>query len=191
MLCPACGHENRESASFCEQCGTALAKVCKNCGERLRPSARFCDNCGQAVDGATPAQAPASERRVPETLAERMRREGAGIEGERRTVTVLFIDAADSTAMGSRFDPEVLHAAVRDCTKLMVDAVHKYEGFVSKFRGDGIMAIFGAPLAHEDAARRAVAAAIEMRDALVRAAADFARAGRPSFRYRLGLHTDP
>ncbi|HEY7269022.1 MAG TPA: AAA family ATPase [Dehalococcoidia bacterium] len=138
-----------------------------------------------------PPPEPAPTNYAPIHLAERILKERRQLEGERRNVTVLFIDAADSTATGSRVDPEVLHSVVRDCTQLMVDAVHRHEGTITQFRGDGIMALFGAPIALEDSARRAVSAALAMRDSLTKFAAELEAAGKPHFRYRIGLNSGP
>jgi class 3 adenylate cyclase/tetratricopeptide (TPR) repeat protein len=138
------------------------------------PDARFCHSCGHRVE------APADLRALtPPHLVQRILRERSGLEGERRVVTVLFADAAGSVAAGESLDAEELYGRTQSCVQKMLDAVHRYEGTVTQFRGDGIMALFGAPLAHEDAARRAVAAALDMQRALQEA----------PFTYRVGLNT--
>ncbi|HXH23514.1 MAG TPA: AAA family ATPase [Dehalococcoidia bacterium] len=187
LRCELCGQMNPPDARFCNSCGSSLEAKCPDCGRLNPPGSAFCNNCGRRLRPA-PAQAAIE---TPRHLAERILRDRAGLEGERRNVTVLFIDAADSTATGSRVDMEVLHAVVRECTQRMADAVHRYEGTVTQFRGDGIMAIFGAPIAHEDSARRAVAAALAMRDSLVAFSTELQAAGRPHFRYRIGLNSGP
>ncbi|MEX1253421.1 MAG: adenylate/guanylate cyclase domain-containing protein [Dehalococcoidia bacterium] len=192
MHCASCGQENRGGASFCDRCGAALARSCPNCQANLRPASRFCDSCGQALgdDAASPATADPRSY-TPPHLAEKILRERAAAEGERRTVTVLFIDAKGSTAASEKVEPEEARRVVQECTQLMVDAVHRFEGTVTQFRGDGIMALFGAPIAHEDSARRAVSAAIAMRDALRRYAEEPRGSKSAAFMYRIGLNTGP
>jgi class 3 adenylate cyclase/tetratricopeptide (TPR) repeat protein len=190
MDCPACGQPNRADAAFCDRCGRGLASACTACGRELRADARFCDACGQSV----PAAAPDPRTYTPPHLAERILRDRASLERERRNVSVLFVDAAGSVATGERIeraDPEELHRVVRECTEMMVEAVHRYEGTVTQFRGDGIMAIFGAPIAHEDSAYRAVAAAVAVRDALASYAAEMQARERRSFTYRIGINSGP
>ena len=170
-----------------------MALRCRACGSELPAGSRFCDACGTAVSPATapPPHQPERTYAPPQHLAERILRDRAQIEGERRTVTVLFIDAVASTQRSERVDPEVLHGVVQSCTERMIEAVNRFEGTVTQFRGDGIMALFGAPIAHEDSARRAISAAIAMRDDLALYAAQLAAEGRPSFEYRIGLNTGP
>ena len=169
---------------------------CPNCGRKNREGARFCDNCGHPLQGAAaaaPAPAPASHlaAHTPAHLARRILQERGSIQGERRVVTVLFADAVGSTAYGERVDAEQVYAVVQRSVALMMDAVHRYEGAITQFRGDGVMALFGAPLAHEDSARRAVLAALEMQRALAEDAAHVrARYGFDQ-KFRVGLHTGP
>src|SRR5215212_2116022 len=136
MRCGACGHDNRETAAFCESCGSRLAVACSRCAAELRPGARFCDSCGQAV-----AAAPAAN--------------GDALEGERKQVTILFADVVGSTALIQGRDDEEAQRLLDGAVQRLVDAVHRYEGTVSRRMGDGLMAIFGAPVAHEDHAVRA------------------------------------
>lgn len=192
MRCAACGHDNREGAAFCGACGATLSPRCASCGNALGPSARFCDACGQPATPDTPGRPRADLRaQTPPHLAARILRDRAALVGERRTVTVLFIDAVSSVAIGERIDEEELHRIVHGSTERMIEAVHRFEGTVTQFRGDGIMAIFGAPIAHEDSARRAVAAALAMRDTLLHYEADLRNSGSPAFTFRIGLHTGP
>jgi class 3 adenylate cyclase/tetratricopeptide (TPR) repeat protein len=173
---------------------------CPNCGQDNREGARFCDNCGHSLQGtpaaapaAAPVPAPASRlaAHTPAHLARRILQERASMQGERRIVTVLFADAVGSTAYGERVDAEQVYAVVQRAVALMMEAVHRYEGAITQFRGDGVMALFGAPLAHEDSARRAVLAALEMQKALAEdAVAVRARYGFDQ-KFRVGLHTGP
>ncbi|HVU50931.1 MAG TPA: AAA family ATPase [Polyangia bacterium] len=169
---------------------------CSQCGQDNREGARFCDNCGQSLQGAPaagPVAAPSSRlaAHTPAHLARRILQERTSMQGERRVVTVLFADAVGSTAYGERVDAEQVYAVVQRAVALMMEAVHRYEGAITQFRGDGVMALFGAPLAHEDSARRAVLAALEMQKALIEdAVAVRARYGFDQ-RFRVGLHTGP
>jgi class 3 adenylate cyclase/tetratricopeptide (TPR) repeat protein len=166
---------------------------CPNCRQDNREGARFCDNCGHALQAAPAAPTPASHlaAHTPAHLARRILQERGSIQGERRVVTVLFADAVGSTAYGERVDAEQVYAVVQRAVALMMDAVHRYEGAITQFRGDGVMALFGAPLAHEDSARRAVLAALEMQRALTEDASQVrARYGFDQ-KFRVGLHTGP
>lgn len=187
MRCSSCNEENRDGAAYCLACGDPLALSCASCGRELPREARFCDACGARVGAAAPPDAPPP----PGARAAASLRERAPADGERRIVTVLFVDAVGSTERSGRIDPEELHQIVRQCTDLMIDAVTRFEGTVTQFRGDGIMAVFGAPVAHEDSARGAVCAALAMRDALADYGTQLSQAGQRAFAYRIGLHTGP
>ncbi len=192
MRCQSCGHDNRATAIFCEQCGTRLAPVCPHCGAEVRPGARFCDACGhRLIQAAQPAPAPDPRTYTPPYLREKILRGRTALEGERRTVTVLFADAVGSTALAERLDEEVVRNITQGCFTRMLDAVHRYEGTVNHFLGDGIMALFGAPIAHEDAARRAVAAALDMQRALVDYARELEQHSGVAYHFRVGLNTGP
>ncbi len=181
MRCPECQQDNREGAKFCDTCGTKLQARCPVCHTQLRPQARFCDECGHALapetsDLDTGARAPAVEVAerlarppfgyTPRHLAEKILTSRAALEGERKVVTVLFADCAGFTALSSSLDPEALHDLMDGCFQRVLHAVHRYEGTVNQFTGDGVMALFGAPIAHEDHAVRAVAAALAIQHAL-------------------------
>ena len=164
MNCSTCGQDLRAGARFCDCCGTALEVHCGACGEPQRPQARFCDRCGTplvAAAATSPAPAAAVPRApasyTPRHLAERILKEGRARRGERKDVTVLFVDVQGSTELAGALDPEEFHAVMDGAFQLMLDAVHRWEGTVNQFTGDGIMALFGAPIAHEDHARGAPA----------------------------------
>ncbi len=195
LFCVACGFENREGAAFCLECGTQLALTCATCARALPGGARFCDGCGAKV-GTSPDGAPLvpSVKDAPSPFASNgspMLRDRAQIEGEHRNVTILFVDAVSSTSKSEHVDPEDLHRVIRAGTDKMIEAVNHCGGTVTQFRGDGVMAIFGAPIAHEDSARRAVSAALFMRDALAAYAAECENSQSIGFDYRIGLNTGP
>jgi class 3 adenylate cyclase/tetratricopeptide (TPR) repeat protein len=144
--------------------------ACPNCGEPNRRSAKFCRNCGQSINQTTTtaalatAGAPAPDTYVPKHLAEKILATRHTLEGERKQVTVLFADIRDSMKLIENRDPEEAQKIFDPVLKIMMDAVHRYEGTVNQVLGDGIMALFGAPLAHEDHALRACYAALAMQD---------------------------
>ena len=187
MKCPSCQHENRPGAKFCGACaGPLIEKVtCAACGNVNPPGQKFCDECGAAlagtkqpiVSGGLPAQPMSDIPRTPRDytpahLAERIRAEQAALEargaadGERKTITALFADLKGSTALIEGLDPEEVRAMIDPALQLMMDAVHQYDGYVVQALGDGIFALFGAPLAHEDHPQRAVYAALRMQEAM-------------------------
>lgn len=182
MRCPACERENREGAAFCDACGSPLAQACSACGADVRPGARFCDTCGAQLGAAAPADL---KTQTPVHLAQKILRERSQMEGERRTVTVLFVDAKGYTPLSEQLDAEKVYGFMHGATERMLASVHRYEGTVTQFTGDGIMATFGAPIAHEDSARRAVAAALDMQRSLT---AYIEEAGLKTA-FRCGLNT--
>jgi class 3 adenylate cyclase len=193
MRCSACDHENRPQAKFCAGCGAPLARRCASCSAELPVAARFCDSCGARVEAAAPATAPARApgAYTPQHLAEKILTNRSALEGERKQVTVLFADVAGFTALSTRLDPEDLHAVMDGCFRHVMEAVHRYEGTVNQFTGDGVMALFGAPIAHEDHAARAVAASSAIQKALAAYGAELRRTRAVEFGLRIGLNTGP
>jgi class 3 adenylate cyclase len=174
MICPQCQSENSTVVAFCDQCGTPLEAPCPRCGEPNRQGAKFCRRCGQAI-GETPVRSsplnvgtPAPDTYVPKHLAEKILASRHKLEGERKQVTVLFADIRGSTTLVEGLDPEEAQKLIDPVLQIMMDAVHKYEGTVNQVAGDGIMALFGAPLAHEDHALRACYAALAMQEEMRR-----------------------
>jgi class 3 adenylate cyclase/tetratricopeptide (TPR) repeat protein len=193
MKCTRCQHENRDGAKFCEDCAAPLARACANCGAQLSSTARFCSECAHpAGQVATPSTAPrfaAPKAYTPKHLAERILTSKTALEGERKQVTVLFADLKGSMELLADRDPEEARKILDPVVTLMMDAVHQYEGTVNQVMGDGIMALFGAPLAHEDHAVRACYAALRMQDALKRYAEGVRREKGVTLRIRVGLNS--
>ena len=161
MRCSSCRQENPEGASFCGGCGARLELMCAGCQTPNPPGNRFCHHCGGALQPGAAADQFASPRTyTPKHLAEKILTTGSALEGERKQVTVLFVDVSGFTSLSERLDPEEVHRLMSRAFDLMLAEVHRYEGTVNQFLGDGIMALFGAPIAHEDHARRAVHAAL-------------------------------
>src|SRR5215510_6488763 len=174
MTCPQCQRENLPDSVFCDHCGVCLETVCSHCGAPNRPEARFCRICGQTIkQAATIATvevpgAPSPDSYVPRYLAEKILASRQSLEGERKQVTVLFADIKGSTRLLEGIDPEQAQKLIDPVLHVMMDAVHRYEGTVNQVLGDGIMALFGAPLAHEDHAVRACYAALAMQEEMHR-----------------------
>lgn len=197
MTCSQCRHDNRAAAKFCENCGAALPRACAGCGTPLRAAAKFCDECGKPVTTAPPAASAAAPLHAaqaptgytPKHLADRILTSRSALEGERKQVTVVFVDCVGFTALSSRLDPEDLHGIMDGCFQHLLDAVHRYEGTVNQFTGDGIMALFGAPIAHEDHAARAVAAALAMQQAVRQYAEALLSQRGIEFAVRIGINT--
>ena len=161
MHCPACQHDNPPRARFCVACGARLTVTCAACATELPAAARFCLACGRAVEATAPAPVlPAPDAYTPRHLAERILTSRAALQGERKPVTVLFCDLVGSTALAERLGPDAMHGLLNRFFETALAEVHRYEGTVNQFLGDGFMALFGAPLAHEDHAHRAALAAL-------------------------------
>ena len=187
MNCPSCNHDNRPGAKFCEACAAPLKRACAGCGSELRPTAKFCDECGAKSDSAArPAPPP---RETPKHLADKIRQSKAAVEGERKQVTVLFADVKGSMELAESLDPEAFSRIMSRFFAILTEGVERFEGFVDKFTGDGIMALFGAPIAHEDHAQRACYAALHLRDEIARYATELKREHGLSFSTRMGLNS--
>ena len=153
MRCPRCGTENAASAKFCSQCGTGLAQRCPACNAELAPGARFCSQCGTAIGAAGVAPSPRPAPRAAEPAEPAI---------ERRQITVMFCDLVGSTQLSRILDPEDLRDVVHEYRDACAAAINRYEGTVAQYQGDGILVYFGYPVAHEDDARRAVQAGLDV-----------------------------
>ncbi|HKC08858.1 MAG TPA: AAA family ATPase [Methylomirabilota bacterium] len=191
MHCPRCRHEVSASARFCIQCGARLAPSCRSCGAELGDGGRFCGQCGRPVDATPAGQArfASPEAYTPRHLAERILTSKSAIEGERKQVTVLFADLKGSMELLVDRDPEEARKVLDPVLEHMMEAVHQYEGTVNQVMGDGIMALFGAPLAHEDHAVRACYAALRMQEAVKRHSDEARAAEAIPIQIRVGLNS--
>ncbi len=191
MKCPRCQHDNPPEARFCEECATPLARTCSNCGSPLRETAKFCPACAHPVapSAGTAARFGAPDTYTPKHIAERIQTSKGALEGERKRVTVLFADLKGSMELLADRDPEEARKLLDPVLERMMEAVHRYEGTVNQVMGDGIMALFGAPLAHEDHAVRACYAALRMQDAVARYAEDLRRVHGVDAQIRTGLNS--
>ncbi len=189
MRCTQCQAENREGLRFCEDCGARLAATCPSCGAEVTPGKKFCGSCGASLAPAQPESRYASPQSyTPKHLAEKILTSKSALEGERKQVTVLFADMKGSMELLAHRDPEEARKILDPVLELMMDAVHRYEGTVNQVMGDGIMALFGAPLAHEDHAVRACYAALRMQASIKRHAEEVQRTAGVAIQIRVGLN---
>ena len=178
---------------FCGQCGSPLAQRCPHCDTEVPPGFRFCGHCGKSLqDAAAPPAAPAPADQTvytPKHLADKILRSRAALEGERRQVTVLFADVAGFTALAEKLDPELVHRIMNGCFERISAEVHRFEGTINQYTGDGVMALFGAPIAHEDSPRRGVHAALGIQRALADYATELREQHGLTLAMRIGLNT--
>jgi class 3 adenylate cyclase len=195
MQCPKCQFENREGAKFCSECGHHFAVICPECGTKVRDSSKFCDECGYAffrsktetpqIDFSNP------QTYTPKYIAEKILTTRNSVEGERKLVTVLFADLANFTSISEMLNPEEVHSMMNDFFKMLMDEIHKYEGTINQFTGDGIMSLFGAPMAHEDHASRACYSAIAIQKRMIELSNKLKNTMGIDLRLRIGLNTGP
>src|SRR4030095_10584335 len=196
MICTQCQSENSFNAIFCDQCGVRLETACPKCGEPNRSEAKFCRNCGQLINHAsteavpaTVSGAPSPETYVTKHLAEKILASRQSLEGERKEVTVLFADIRGSTRLLEGLDPEDAQKLIDPVLRVMMDAVHRYEGTVNQVLGDGIMALFGAPLAHADHALRACYTALAMQEEMRRYRRKLGQSEETGLQIGIGLNS--
>ncbi len=190
MKCANCRTENREGMKFCEQCGAKLERQCPNCKAKIPPGSKFCGECGHDLSALKQAPSIDYDRPqsyTPKFLAEKILTTRDSIEGEKKLVTVLFADVADFTALSEKLDPEEVHGIMDGCFSILMEEIHKYEGTINQFTGDGVMALFGAPVAHEDHAQRACRAALSAQKAIEA----YAEKLRREFGVEFKMRTEP
>ena len=167
MQCPKCQFDNRENAKFCNQCATPLLLNCPSCGTENRPGAKFCDECRHDLSMDDQPVAPTDlsfeekldkiQRYLPGGVTEKILAQRGKIEGERKQVTVMFCDMEGYTAFAEKLGAEEIYSIMDDVYELLIHSVHEYGGTVNELTGDGIMALFGAPIAQEDGFQEASA----------------------------------
>ncbi len=192
MRCSSCDADNPEGKRFCRECGGGLKARCPQCGAENEPGGKFCGDCGAALSIAPAARppSPAKDIETPE-LTLRVRPEATAEipEGERKTVTALFADIKGSMELMEDLDPEEARAIIDPPLKLMIEAVRRYDGYVVQSTGDGIFALFGAPVAHEDHPQRALYAALRLQEELKRYSAKVVADGSSPIQGRVGINT--
>jgi class 3 adenylate cyclase/tetratricopeptide (TPR) repeat protein len=190
MLYPRCRHDSPAGARFCGECGAPLGPTCPACRALNAPANAYCSDCGAALGAAGGARAaPDPHQYTPRYLAEKIILAREALEGERKQVTVLFADLRGSLEILSNRDPEDARRILDPVVERMMEAVHRYEGTVNQVMGDGIMALFGAPLAHEDHAVRACYAALRMQESIAMLSEELRQKHGLSVQIRVGLNS--
>ena len=188
MNCSSCGFENADGLKFCVQCGAPATKRCAKCGFANPPTARFCGECSAPLNG-TPARQALSQMPKARVFEIEIEKTDKLAEGERKTVTALFADIKGSTELMESLDPEEAREIIDPALGIMVEAVRRYEGYVVQSTGDGVFALFGAPVACEDHPQRAIFAALAMQQALKEYAAELEVRGRAQVAARVGVNS--
>jgi class 3 adenylate cyclase/tetratricopeptide (TPR) repeat protein len=190
VKCPHCQADNRNEVAFCETCGALLTSSCPSCGSSVLESAKFCGNCGASLTAQRRRRRFTSPHDyTPRFLAAKILGGREHLEGERKQVTVLFADVRGSLELLADRDPEDARIVLDAVLERMMEAVHRYEGTVNQVMGDGIMALFGAPLAHEDHAVRACYAALRMQESIAALTEDLRQRLGLSVQIRIGLNS--
>ena len=202
MKCPKCQFENREGAKFCGECGHKFEIVCPSCGTTNRAGNKFCDECGSKL-GLPAEQAPKDlsfdekltkiQKYLPKGLTEKILSQRDRIEGERKQVTVMFCDMEGYTSMSELLGIEDAYSIMDQVYEILIHKVHDYEGTVNEMTGDGIVALFGAPVALEDAPQRAIRSSLAIHREMAKFSDQLRRekAEAPPVKMRIGIHTGP
>ncbi len=202
MKCPKCGFDNIDKAKFCNECGQNLELKCPGCGVTNPPGSKFCNDCGHDLNHPSPAiskelsfdeKIAKIQKYLPPGITEKILSQRDKIEGEKRQVTVMFCDMKSFTPLSEKLGPEAVYAMMDEVFEILIRKVHEYEGTVNKMTGDGIMALFGAPITLEDAPQRAIRSAMAIHREITR----FNERMRqekgefPPVKMRIGIHTGP
>lgn len=197
-ICTSCGHKNPDDIEICLHCAAVLGQACPSCGQPVPTGNKFCGQCGSRLPEATTAVAASRFHHealqnlrslMPATLAEKINAAAVDILGERREVTVLFVDVMNFTAATRALDSEDVYLLIDEAMRLLVQVVYKYEGTIDKFTGDGLMALFGAPVTHENDPERALRAGLEMLATLQPLRERIRQAYSLDFQVRIGVNT--
>jgi class 3 adenylate cyclase/tetratricopeptide (TPR) repeat protein len=202
MKCQNCKSVNESEAKFCSQCGNKLDVPCSKCGKTNQPESKFCIECGHPLsDTAKPTSKDLTideklakiQKYLPGNITEKILSQRNRIEGERKQVSVLFTDMAGYTTMSEKLDAEEVYSLMDQVYEILIHKVTEYGGTVNEFTGDGIMALFGAPIALEDAPQRAIRASLAIHREIVQFNERMSREkpGHTPLRMRAGIHTGP
>jgi class 3 adenylate cyclase/tetratricopeptide (TPR) repeat protein len=193
VRCTSCDRENPGDAAFCAGCGERLQQLCRGCGRANAVDAAFCNGCGRPLDEAAaqtpPAPAKDPREYTPKHLADKILTTKSALEGERKLVTVLFVDLKGSMDLAGSIDAEEWHTILDRFFGILADGVHRFEGTVNQYTGDGIMALFGAPITHEDHAHRACYAALQLAGELREYMQELKREKGITFSTRMGINS--
>ena len=202
MKCPECQFDNREGAKFCIDCGNKLEINCSKCSHLNPPASKFCEECGSKLNLLS-EQAPQElsfdekiskiQKYLPKGLTEKILSQRDRIEGERKQVAVMFCDMEGFTQLSERLGPEEAYTVMDQVYEILIHKVHDYEGTVNEFTGDGIMALFGAPIALEDAPQRAIRSAYAIHREMAKFTDKMKKENQniPPVKMRVGIHTGP
>jgi class 3 adenylate cyclase/tetratricopeptide (TPR) repeat protein len=194
MQCPKCRFENPAEMKFCGKCGAKLESICPECNASNPPEFNFCGKCGHKLSEAQDSIASHYSKPqdyTPKHLADKILTTRSSIEGERKLVTVLFADVANFTSISENLDPEEVHRFMDGCFKVLMEEIHRFEGTINQFTGDGVMALFGAPLSHEDHGRQACQAALAIQKCMGSYGEGIKKEYGIEFKMRIGLNSGP
>jgi class 3 adenylate cyclase len=201
MQCPKCQFDNREGAKFCIECGNKLEIHCSKCSHLNPPESKYCEECGSQLDLPS-ERSPKGlsfdeklnkiQRYLPKGLTEKILSQKDKIEGERKQVTVMFCDMAGFTTLSETLGSEEAYSTMDQVYEILIHKVHDYEGTVNEMTGDGIMALFGAPIALEDSPQRAIRSAYAIHREITRfSKQQMQEKAITPIRMRIGIHTGP
>jgi len=202
MKCPKCLTDNRGKSKFCIECGNILEINCPKCNNLNPPGSKFCEECGQnlTISSEPTPKALSPEEKVekiqkylPKGITEKILAQRDRIEGERKQVTVMFCDMEGFTGLSEKIDPEEVYSIMDQVYEILIHKVHDYEGTVNEMTGDGIMALFGAPIALEDAPQRAIRSAYAIHREVTRLWEKMKQEKQniSPVKMRIGIHTGP
>jgi class 3 adenylate cyclase len=194
LNCPKCQFENPEGMKFCGECGSKLELVCAGCEARILVGKKFWRECGHDLKTRkepTPINYVQPQSYTPKHLAEKIITTRAAIVGERNPLTVMFADVANFTSLSERLDPEEVHQIMDGRFKILTEEIHRYEGNINQFTGDGVMALFGAPVAHEDHANRACHAVLNIQKTAPEYVEEISNGYGVQFKMHIGLNSGP
>jgi len=202
MKCSSCGFENKSGAKFCAECDSKLSLKCPSCGSDVEPGEKFCTECGHDLTGSsdpTPKELSFEEKLdkirkyLPKDLTEKILSQRGKIEGERKQVTVMFCDMEGFTPLVESIGAEEAYAIMDKVYEILIHKVRDYDGTINEMTGDGVMALFGAPIALEDAPQRSIRAAYNIHLEMSRFNEQMKQERKdvPTLRMRIGIHTGP
>ncbi|MBW1838276.1 MAG: zinc-ribbon domain-containing protein, partial [Deltaproteobacteria bacterium] len=200
MECPKCGFSIKPGKKFCTKCGEKVSLKCPNCNNEIEPDDVFCGECGHnlTLPSETIPKTLSPDEKVqkiqkylPKGIAEKILAQRDRIEGERKQVTVMFCDMEGFTGLSEKIDPEEVYSIMDQIYEILIHKVHDYEGTVNEMTGDGVMALFGAPIALEDAPQRAIRSAYAIHREMSRFNDRMKqeKEGLPQIKMRIGIHT--
>jgi class 3 adenylate cyclase/tetratricopeptide (TPR) repeat protein len=194
MKCPNCQFDNPEGMNFCGKCGSSLTVVCLSCGHQNPAGSKFCELCKEKIahTDVVPAYARRSSLEyTPPFLLEKTLKHKSSMVGERKLVSVLFADVADFTTIAEKLDPEDVHEIMDGCFGILGQEIHRAGGTINQYTGDGVMALFGAPIAYDDHIRPACHAALQVQKRMKEFHRKIFKRYGVTFKLRIGIHTGP